>query len=93
MPQFGFPQPMRQPPTSPPPAYVPPKPQVSYIIDCILEYTYVWLRNGESFWFYPTMVDINGTTGYRWSGSYWYYYGLDSRFIEASTCPPIPTLF
>lgn len=85
--------PMRQPPQSPPPAFIPPKPAVSYIVDCVYQYTYIWLRSGENFWFYPTSVDMDGVSGYRWSGSYWYFYGIDPRFIDAVSCPPIPTLF
>lgn len=83
---------MRQPPL-PPPSFIPPKPAVSYIVDCVYQYTYVWLRTGQSFWFYPTYVDAEGVAGFRWSGSYWYFYGIDPRFIDAVSCPPIPTPF
>lgn len=52
----------RQPPQAPP-SFIPPKPAVSYIIDCVHQYTYVWLRSGESFWFYPTMSIWRGLQG------------------------------
>jgi hypothetical protein len=79
------------PPTSPPPNYIPPKPYNSYIVDCVYQYTYVWLTNGRSFWFYPTSVQYEGVTGYRWNGRFWTFYGFDPRFIDAVSCPPIPT--
>lgn len=83
----------RQPPTSPPPAYIPPKPAVSYTIDCLNQYTYVWLLNGNSFWFYPTRVEYGEVSGYFWNGAYWLFYGIDPRLIEAVACPPVPTLY
>lgn len=92
-PQMDFEVTHRQMPQSPPPAFVPPKPDVSYAIDCIFEYTYFWLRTGEQFWFYPIYVGHEGVAGYRWSGAYWYFDGIDSRFIDAVACPPIPTLY
>ena len=45
------------PPNSPPPKTKPKKPKISYIIDCINQYTYVWLKNGKTFWFYPTRIE------------------------------------
>lgn len=77
----------------PPPAYIPPKPAVSYIVDCMNNYTFVWLWNGENFWYYPTWVESGAVLGYRWNGIAWYFYGFDPRLIEAVSCPPIPTLF
>ena len=78
---------------TPPPNFIPPKPNVSYMIDCVNQYTYVWLRNGESFWFYPVSVQSFGVSGFRWSGFSWVFYGFDPRLIDAVACPPIPTLF
>lgn len=80
-------------PQSPPPPFVPQKPAVSYIIDCFFQYTYVWLWNGESFWFYPTRVEYGEVSGYQWNGTYWAFYGFDSRLIDAVSCPPVPTLY
>ncbi|TMV46296.1 transporter [Paenibacillus mesophilus] len=78
----------------PPPDYIPPYPiYPSYIVDCSYQYTYVWLRNGESFWFYPTRVEYGAVSGLRWNGLFWYFFGIDPRFIEAVSCPPIPTLY
>ena len=59
---------LRQQPQSPPPPYVPPKPFPShYIVDCLYNYTYVWLVNGEGFGFtrrtsnMVKLQDIGGT--------------------------------
>ncbi|MFC5528200.1 transporter [Cohnella yongneupensis] len=83
---------MRVPP-APPPAYIPPKPSVSYMIDCINKDSYVWLRNGESFWFFPVYLQSFGVAGFRWNGVTWVFYGFDPRLVDAVACPPIPTLF
>jgi hypothetical protein len=85
---------MRQQPQSPPPPYVPPKPFPShYVVDCLYNYTYVWLFNGEGFWFYPTYLQYGEVAGYRWNGRNWTFYGFDERFIETVACNPIPTLY
>ncbi|WP_223592623.1 transporter [Neobacillus bataviensis] len=87
-------EPMRQQPQSPPPPYVPPKPATShYLIDCLNQYTYVWLVNGEGFWYYPITVQYGAVTGYRWNGTFWTFYGFDERFIETVACYPVPTLY
>ncbi|HWI48868.1 MAG TPA: transporter [Rummeliibacillus sp.] len=85
--------PSGQQPQSPPPTFIPSKPSVSYIVDCVYQNTYVWLINGESFWFYPTRVEYGEVSGYRWSGAFWYYFGIDPRFIDAVSCYPTPTLY
>jgi hypothetical protein len=89
MPQYGTLQ--YGPPTSPPPPFVPLKPFNSYIVDCMYQYTYVWLRNGVQFWFYPISVEYSAVTGYRWTGFFWVFDGIDPRFIDEVACPPIPT--
>ena len=84
--QFGSPD-------YPPPATIPPKPANSYIIDCMHSYTYVWPRNGRPFWFYPTRVEYGEVSGYRWTGTYWTFYGFDPELIDEVACYPIPTLY
>jgi hypothetical protein len=81
------------PPTNPPPKSRPKKPRNSYIIDCIYEYTYVWPRRGNSFWFYPTRIEYGEVSGYRWDGRKWVFYGFDPNTIDQVSCPPIPTLY
>ncbi|WP_285766377.1 transporter [Peribacillus sp. SI8-4] len=55
---------------------------------CLYQNTYVWLRNGRSFWFYPTYVGYNSVAGYRWRNSQqrWSYYGTDASEIQAFQC-------
>lgn len=91
---FPFPGPMRQQPQSAPPTFIPPRPTTSnYIIDCLHQNTYVWLTNGDSFWFFPTRVEYGEVSGYRWNGSFWSFYGIDPRFIVNVACYPTPTLY
>ncbi|MDF2499464.1 MAG: hypothetical protein K0Q77_178 [Anaerosporomusa subterranea] len=73
------------------PPSIPPKPVNSYIIDCMYKHTYVWLKNGAQFWFYPTSVQYGAVTGYRWTGASWTFYRFDSRLIDEVSCQPVPT--
>jgi hypothetical protein len=82
------------PPSGPPPSYTP---QQSYsaspygvdpraIRRCRFRYTYIWLRNGNSFWFYPTYVGRDSIAGYRWRNRRWVYYGTDLDRIRSFQC-------
>ncbi|NEW07573.1 collagen-like protein [Paenibacillus sp. SYP-B3998] len=86
-----------QPPSSPPPSYTPQKPftatgATAQFIDpgsiarCLFRFTYVWLRNGGQFWFFPVFVGPNSVAGFRWEGFRWRYFGIDVRLIDAFTC-------
>lgn len=81
-----------QPPTSPPPSFIPQQQPQLYAVDpggisrCLFRYTYVWLNNREQFWYYPTFVGRNSIAGYRWFGFYWAYFGIDLRRISSFTC-------
>jgi hypothetical protein len=80
------------PPSSPPPSYTPQESPSLYAVDpgairgCLYRYTYVWLNNGSSFWFYPTYVGRDSIAGYRWRGFRWVYYGTDLRRIRSFRC-------
>lgn len=83
------------PPTSPPPSFTPQlqQSQVSaFAVDpgsmrrCLFRYTFVWLRNGRSFWFYPTFIGRQSVAGYRWRGNRWVYYGTDADRIRSFQC-------
>ncbi|MFK2827092.1 hypothetical protein QYG89_15715 [Bacillus sp. B190/17] len=92
----GFPQGGQQqggPPSSPPPAFTPQMQQASaFAVDpgairgCLFRYTYVWLQNGQSFWFYPVFVGRNSVSGWRWRNRRWVYYGTDLRRIRSFQC-------
>lgn len=80
------------PPSSPPPSYTPQESPSLFAVDpgairgCLYRYTFVWLNNGSSFWFYPTYVGRDSIAGYRWRGFRWVYYGTDLRRIRSFRC-------
>lgn len=81
------------PPTSPPPSFVPQQSPISpFAIDpgaissCRRRFTYVWLNNGDGFWYYPTFVGRQSVAGYRWFGFFWFFHGVDLRQIQSFTC-------
>ena len=88
-----FPPQRTMSPQSSPPTFIPPKPAVSYIVDCLYQNTYVWLINGRQFWFCPTRVEFGEVSGYMWNGTFWQFYGIDPRLIDAVACYPTPTLY
>ena len=53
---------------------------------CLFRITFVWLRNGNSFWFYPISIQPGGVVGYRWTGNRWRFYGLDTRRVADFDC-------
>ncbi|KQY90082.1 transporter [Paenibacillus sp. Root52] len=92
MPPQG-PQGTQQPPSSPPPQFTPQQPAATaFAIDpgaiagCLFRNTYVWLRNGNSFWFFPTFVGRTSVAGFRWTGRRWVFTGVDLRSIVSFTC-------
>ncbi|MFE1625996.1 transporter [Brevibacillus reuszeri] len=89
----GFPP----PPPGPPPGRTPSSPGArgyggtrhidrGAIYPCLYRYTYIWLKNGRSFWFYPVYVSRNSVSGYRWRNNRWEYYGLELDRIAYFTC-------
>lgn len=87
--------PPSQGPPPPPPTFTPQMQQATIsptavdpgaISGCRGRYTYMWLRNGDNFWFYPTFVGRNSVSGYRWNGWFWMYAGVDLRQITSFTC-------
>lgn len=81
-------------PTSAPPSFIPQETQASaFAVDpgairrCMFRFTYVWLNNGNSFWFYPIFVGRNSVAGYRWRRRYgWVYFGIDLNRIRSFQC-------
>jgi hypothetical protein len=85
-------------PTGPPPSFVPQQPAGArggaqiYAVDpgairgCLFRFTYVWLRNGRSFWLFPTFVGRESVAGFRWNGRRWNYYGTDLDRITSFQC-------
>lgn len=82
-----------QAPTSAPPSFTPPRPLTSiYAVDpggiagCLFRFTFIWLENGQRFWFYPVFVGPTSIAGFRWTGRNWFYFGIDLRRVEAFSC-------
>ncbi|TDT51887.1 hypothetical protein [Fonticella tunisiensis] len=80
-------------PPGPPPAVTPQQTQLGVqavspgsLRFCLFKYTYVWLRNGRSFWIWPTYIRRGTIAGWRWSGRRWVYFGLDVRRIVSFVC-------
>ncbi|HDR6318672.1 TPA: collagen-like protein [Bacillus thuringiensis] len=90
----GFPGPQSsQAPTAPPPAFIPQQATASpFAVDpgaisfCLFRNTFIWLNNGESFWYYPIFVGTRSVTGFRWNGRFWVIFGIDTRRIASFTC-------
>lgn len=79
-------------PTSPPPSFIPQQSVSLQAVDpgairrCLYRFTFIWLNNGRSFWFYPTFVGRNSVAGFRWRGNQWVYYGTDLQRIRSFQC-------
>ena len=61
-----------QSPMGPPPSFTPAAPMAQAYSGgsmnrCLFRNTYVWMRNGRSFWFFPTAISRNMIFGFRWS--------------------------
>ncbi len=78
------------PPMAPPPSFTPEL--APYRVDpgsirgCRRKYTYIWLNNGNSFWFYPVYIGRRSISGYRWIGFWWVYFGTDLNNIQSFIC-------
>ncbi len=53
---------------------------------CLYRYTYIWMRGGHSFWFFPVFVGRRSVAGYRWTGFNWIYFGVDVNRINSFSC-------
>jgi hypothetical protein len=82
-----------QAPTAPPPPFIPQQAAASpFAIDpgaislCMFRNTYIWLSNGDSFWFFPVFIGPRSVAGFRWNGRFWMIFGIDTRRIVSFTC-------
>ena len=75
-----------------PPAYVPQMAPGLRAVDpgaisrCLYSNTYVWLRNRQEFWFFPTFVGRKSIAGYRWMHRNWVYMGFSLNMIDSFFC-------
>jgi hypothetical protein len=82
-----------QAPTAPPPQFIPQQSAATgFAVEpggirrCLYRNTYVWLVNGQQFWYYPVFVGRTSIAGFRWNGFFWIYAGYDLRLIQSFTC-------
>ncbi len=53
---------------------------------CLYRNTFMWLINGNSFWFYPTFIGRNHVEGFRWRRYTWVYERINLRLIFFFLC-------
>lgn len=53
---------------------------------CINRFTYIWLFNGNNFWFYPVFVGRNTVEGFRWRRNGWDYDRINTNRILYHIC-------
>ncbi|MCG7381897.1 collagen-like protein [Paenibacillus sp. ACRRY] len=81
-----------QPPPGPPPSFVPQQSPSLFAVDpraisgCLFRYTYIWPNRGPGFWMYPVFVGRNSVAGFRWTGFFWVYSGIDLQRISSFSC-------
>ena len=79
-----------QGPTQPPPSFEPT--MSTFAVDpraisrCLFRNTFIWLNNGDRFWFYPTFVGRNSVAGFRWTGWFWSISGVSLNEISSFSC-------
>lgn len=56
------------------------------IRSCLFRFTYMWLINGNDFWFYPTFVDRQFVQGFRWRRNRWEFDRISLRRIAFFRC-------
>lgn len=53
---------------------------------CLYRYTYIWQKNGFSYWAYLTSLSSCSISGWRWIGFRWVYFGVDYKRIDSFIC-------
>jgi hypothetical protein len=53
---------------------------------CLNRNTFMWLINGNRFWFYPTFIGFNYVEGFRWVRNIWVYERINLRLIFFFLC-------
>lgn len=87
------------PPTAPPPSFTPQsfsttqqqdfsrRGGVGGIRRCMFRNTFIWMRNGTSFWFFPMLIMGNSIIGFRWRGTRgWVFDSLNRNNIAFFQC-------
>ena len=53
---------------------------------CLNRFVYIWLINGNSFWFFPIFVGRDQIIGFRWRRNGWMYDRINLRRIAGFRC-------
>lgn len=53
---------------------------------CLNRFTFVWLINGNNFWFYPVFIGWQYVEGFRWRNGRWIYDRINLRRILFFRC-------
>ena len=53
---------------------------------CLNRFTYIWLVNGNSFWFFPVFLSGQQVIGFRWRRGSWVYDRISTRRILFHQC-------
>lgn len=86
-PEFEPPQPPA--PRMAPPSFAPQFPtwqDSRGIRVCLNRVTFIWLNNGNSFWFFPTFIGRQAIVGFRWRGFGWTYQRINRNRIRSFQC-------
>ncbi|MCT8977762.1 hypothetical protein N4T77_14270 [Clostridium sp. CX1] len=58
----------------------------SVIGTCMFRYVYIWLNINTGFWSWINYVDDTSFAGYRWTGSNWVPFRLNSDLVAGFGC-------
>jgi len=53
---------------------------------CMNSFTYLWLINGNNFWFYPVAIDRQFVIGFRWRRNRWEFDRINLNRILFYVC-------
>jgi hypothetical protein len=78
-------------PMSPAPQFIPPIPSSRFGVEsmrwCLHRNTFVWMRSGTEFWFFPTFVSRRVIVGFRWRRRFgWVYHVIDPSNVLTFQC-------
>ena len=55
--------------------------------NCMGRFTYIWLSNGQEFWYFPIQIWGNTVAGFRWDRRFgWTYTGISLNRVDMFTC-------
>lgn len=92
----GFERQQQGPPKTPPPSFTPQPSEAAdvslmavdpgAIAPCVNRFSYIWLKNNQSFWAYLIYVGKTSASGWRYRRGRWEYFGVDLKEIKSFTC-------